>query len=157
MQNLINESGLKRMAKDSPNEKKFEYLYWKEAGVNPETGEITTTLKFFQEKYENDLIMHAEKYKNNNVLQKFLKLNKSEEGYDKLKEELRNFDRVYNIEWPVVHLGTANRYLNRKGENQPATGGSHWQKYLHPAFQRRKFFPELWSEEEIKNWGKEYL
>ena len=35
-----------------------------------------------------------------------------------------------------------------------ATGGSEWKKYLHPQFQQRKFFPELWTEHEISEWGK---
>jgi tryptophan 2,3-dioxygenase len=25
---------------------------------------------------------------------------------------------------------------------------------MHPKYQRRIFFPELWSEEELKNWGE---
>ncbi len=32
-----------------------------------------------------------------------------------------------------------------------ATGGSDWKKYMHPKYQRRIFFPDLWSEEELKN------
>jgi len=27
--------------------------------------------------------------------------------------------------------------------------------YMHPKYQRRIFFPELWTEEELKNWGAE--
>jgi tryptophan 2,3-dioxygenase len=34
-----------------------------------------------------------------------------------------------------------------------ATGGTNWQKYLPPKFQKRMFFPELWSEKEIEEWG----
>ena len=36
-----------------------------------------------------------------------------------------------------------------------ATGGSDWRKYMHPKHQKRIFFPELWSKDEIENWGKE--
>jgi tryptophan 2,3-dioxygenase len=25
---------------------------------------------------------------------------------------------------------------------------------MHPKYQKRIFFPELWSEEEINNWGQ---
>ena len=38
--------------------------------------------------------------------------------------------------------------------NAEATGGSDWRKYMHPKYQRRIFFPDLWSEEELKNWGE---
>ena len=71
-----------------------------------------------------------------------------------LQEKLKQFDHFYNVAWPLVHLDTANYYLNSKGENKTATGGSEWKKYLHPKYQQRKFFPELWSEEEIANWGE---
>ncbi|MDC3341283.1 tryptophan 2,3-dioxygenase, partial [Flavobacteriaceae bacterium] len=36
-----------------------------------------------------------------------------------------------------------------------ATGGSAWAKYMHPKYQKRIFFPELWSEQERENWGHE--
>jgi tryptophan 2,3-dioxygenase len=42
-----------------------------------------------------------------------------------------------------------------QGERKAATGGSNWEKYLHPAFQKRIFFPSLYSQEELENWGKE--
>jgi len=54
----------------------------------------------------------------------------------------------------MVHLDTAQYFLNSKGENKTATGGSEWKKYLHPKFQQRKFFPELWSEQQIADWGE---
>ena len=33
-----------------------------------------------------------------------------------------------------------------------ATGGSDWKKYMHPKYQRRIFYPKLWSKEELDNW-----
>ncbi|MFN7099300.1 MAG: tryptophan 2,3-dioxygenase, partial [Flavobacterium sp.] len=36
-----------------------------------------------------------------------------------------------------------------------ATGGSDWKKYMHPKYQRRIFFPELWTDDELANWGVE--
>ena len=51
------------------------------------------------------------------------------------------------------HLNAAGKYLKSSGEAVEATGGSEWQKYMHPRYQRRIFFPELWSEEELENWG----
>ncbi|MCK6650541.1 MAG: tryptophan 2,3-dioxygenase, partial [Bacteroidia bacterium] len=92
--------------------------------------------------------------KGRNIYNRFLKLNASDEKAIVLKQALRNFDVTYNIVWPLAHLKTAEYYLNSKGENKAATGGSEWQKYLHPSYQRRIFFPELWTKEEIENWGK---
>lgn len=53
----------------------------------------------------------------------------------------------------MVHLKTAQHYLDSKGENKAATGGSEWKKYLHPKFQQRKFFPAFWTESEKQEWG----
>ncbi|MFN9581044.1 MAG: tryptophan 2,3-dioxygenase, partial [Bacteroidota bacterium] len=33
----------------------------------------------------------------------------------------------------------------------------NWQKYLPPRFQKRIFYPELWSQEEMDEWGKKGL
>jgi tryptophan 2,3-dioxygenase len=44
--------------------------------------------------------------------------------------------------------------LKRDPDNIPATGGTNWQKYLPPRFQRIMFFPELWSDAEKAEWGK---
>jgi tryptophan 2,3-dioxygenase len=71
-----------------------------------------------------------------------------------LQKLLREFDTLYNVTFPLVHLNTARHYLDSKGENKAATGGSKWQKYLHPKFQQRKFFPTLWTEEEKEHWAE---
>ena len=74
---------------------------------------------------------------------------------ENLKTAMRDFDHYYNVEWPLVHLKTAQHYLDKKGENKAATGGSQWKKYLHPKFQQRKFFPFLWTQQDIIDWGKD--
>jgi tryptophan 2,3-dioxygenase len=51
-------------------------------------------------------------------------------------------------------LKSAGHYLQRDPDDIKATGGTNWQKYLPPRFQRVMFFPELWSEEERAEWGK---
>jgi tryptophan 2,3-dioxygenase len=67
---------------------------------------------------------------------------------------LREFDHLYNVAWPMVHLNTAKHYLDSKNENQQATGGSEWKKYLMPKFQQRKFFPAFLTNEEKEKWGE---
>ncbi|MNO04663.1 hypothetical protein D3C81_2257710 [compost metagenome] len=51
------------------------------------------------------------------------------------------------------HYNAARKYLLTKGEDTEATGGSDWQKYMLPKYQKRIFFPGLWSDEEKENWG----
>lgn len=145
IENLINEEGKKRLPENPDIETYFEHIYWKDAGLNRKTGEKTLTLRQFEEKYLDQLIMLAKKMKGNTVEDKFRLI---ENPSDELKEKLKEFDRLYNIEWPLVHLNTAKHYLDSKGENKAATGGSEWKKYLHPHFQQRKFFPLLWTEDD---------
>ncbi len=152
LKNLINEEGKKRLNANPTTEDYFENIYWKDAGLNRTTGEKTLTLRQFEEKYLDGFISLANKMKGKtieDVIQNFKSPSKE------LLAICKEFDRMYNIEWPLVHLGTARHYLDSKGENQAATGGSEWKKYLHPKFQQRKFFPSLWSEEEKSEWGKE--
>ncbi|MBL7884852.1 MAG: tryptophan 2,3-dioxygenase [Bacteroidia bacterium] len=132
----------------------FDNLYWKDAGLDHKTGKKTLTLSQFEDKYIDSLKATAHKYKGKNIYNRFLQLNQNDEKVKTLKTALRNFDHTYNVIWPLSHLKTAEYYLNSKGENKAATGGSEWQKYLHPSYQRRIFFPELWTKEEIENWGK---
>jgi tryptophan 2,3-dioxygenase len=47
--------------------------------------------------------------------------------------------------------------LARQDKDVAATGGTNWQKYLPPRFQKRIFYPTLWSAEEQENWGKAWV
>lgn len=144
LENLINEEGKKRLPENPSTQDYFKHIYWRDAGYNHKTGAKTLTLRQFEEKYLDSFISLAEKVKGNTLEEKFLKLkNPSKE----LQEIILTFDKIYNVDWPLVHLNTARHYLDKKGENKTATGGSEWKKYLHPKFQQRKFFPTLWKEE----------
>lgn len=151
IENLMNESGKNRLPENPSMVDYFEHIYWKDAGTNRETGKKTLTLRLFEEKYLSSFIELATKMKGKTLEDKVKSIqNPSKE----LIEKLREFDRLYNVEWPMVHLNTAKHYLDSKGENQAATGGSEWKKYLHPQFQQRKFFPSVWDNQEIESWGK---
>lgn len=152
--NLINDEGKMRLSAEPDMEAYFEHIYWKDAGLNRETGEKTLTLRQFEEKYEGRLVALARKVKGRTIEEI---VNSRGNISAELLDILREFDRLYNIEWPLVHLNTARHYLDSKGENQAATGGSQWKKYLHPQFQQRKFFPALWTADEQQNWGAEGL
>ncbi|MDI1233136.1 MAG: tryptophan 2,3-dioxygenase family protein [bacterium] len=150
LENLINEKGKQRLGNNPTTEEYFEQIYWTDAGLNRETGKKTLTLRQFEDKYLDRFIALANKTKGKTLEDKVLK---ADNCSDKLIEKLKEFDHLYNVAWPLVHLQTAQHYLDKKGENKAATGGSEWKKYLHPQFQHRKFFPHLWNSEEIANWG----
>jgi len=148
--NLINEEGKKRISKKPDIAEYFEHIYWKDAGMNRKTGEKTLTLRAFEEKYLESFIHLAKTVQGRTIEEISASIKKPSE---ELTSILRRFDYLYNVKWPKVHLNTAKHYLDKKGENKAATGGSEWKKYLHPKFQQRKFFPKLWTDTEISNWG----
>lgn len=150
LRNLVSNTYKNRIS-DTPSLGEYmEHIYWKDAGIDPETGTKTLTLQLFEAKYLKSIVEAAESLQGRSLEDRLAEL-----PYipDALRNRLRTFDRLYNIEWPLVHLKMAEHYLNKRGEHQAATGGSHWQKYLHPKYQQRKFFPALWTAKEIENWG----
>lgn len=151
--NLINAEGKTRLPADPSLEDLFEHIYWKDAGLDRKTGKKTLTLRQFEEKYLDSFISLARKVEGK-TLEDIVR--NIPQPSAELLEVLREFDCLYNIKWPLVHLNTAKYYLDKKGENQAATGGSEWKKYLHPKFQQRRFFPSLWSATELINWGEEH-
>lgn len=154
LENLINEAGKERL-NDVSNpsiEQYFEHIYWKDAGLNRKTGKKTLTLTLFEEKYLTEFIGMATTLKGKTIADR---LNEIPNLSEPLIAMLREFDHLYNVVWPMTHLNTARHYLDSKNENQQATGGSEWKKYLHPQFQQRKFFPNLWTNEEKQTWGSE--
>ncbi len=150
LENLVNAKGKERLGKEPSTEEYFKQIYWRDAGLNRKTGKSSLTLRQFEEKYLDDFIALANKMKGNTLEDQMTKLENPSEA---LNDKFREFDHMYNVQWPMVHLKTAQHYLDKKGENKTATGGSDWKKYLHPKFQQRKFFPNLWTDQEITDWG----
>ena len=58
---------------------------------------------------------------------------------------LRELDTLSNVLWPLAHLKAAGHYLQKNARDIKATGGTNWQKFLPPRFQKIMFFPELWN------------
>ena len=138
-------------------EAQFEYLYWKFGATELSTGKKTLTLKQFEKKYSKTFIelgKAAVKHNFNTLAKQF---ESSSELTPELRNELRQLDINVNVNWPLSHYKSAVRYLNREPEDIKATGGTNWQKYLPPRFQKRIFYPWVWSEEEKKNWGKAWV
>jgi tryptophan 2,3-dioxygenase len=151
--NLVNERGRARLPEEYSIRDLFENIYWQDAGKDYKTGKKSLTLSMFEEKYLDDFIRLAEQKKTSNLYAKYKELESKGLVNEDLRTAMREVDLAFNVRWPLVHLETAQTYLNKKGENKAATGASEWQKYLHPAYQRRVFFPDLWNKEELANWG----
>jgi tryptophan 2,3-dioxygenase len=122
-----------------------------------ETREKTLTLKQFEIKYSEDLIRLAERMQGRNLWSKFLRVAEKDRESTGLKEALRTLDLNVNVNWPLQHYKTAVAYLAMRPSDIRATGGTNWQKYLPPRFQKRIFYPELWTQEEKDNWGKKWV
>lgn len=137
-------------------EELFEHIYWKAGAVELASGDKTLTLKQFEKKYAGTLLELAENSFGVNARALWQEL-PGEEQTDELREQLRWLDINVNINWPLSHYKSAVRYLQRDPEDIAATGGTNWQKYLPPRFQKRIFFPELWSEQELAEWGKGWV
>lgn len=142
---------------DEEIEKMFEHIYWKEGATELATGKKTLTLKQFEEKYGAHIINLAKDHKNKNLWLLYERLSDAEKNNPTLIEVLKHLDVNVNVNWPLAHYKTAVAYLQRNPEDIAATGGTNWQKYLPPRFQRRMFFPKLWTDTEKEEWGKEWV
>ena len=134
----------------------FDKIYWKAGAVELASGKKTLTLKQFEEKYDRALMELAENCFDGNLRSFWERLAPGQQT-DELRQALRWLDVNVNINWPLSHYKSAVRYLQKGPEDIAATGGTNWQKYLPPRFQKRIFYPELWSEEEQTNWGKGWV
>lgn len=135
----------------------FEHIYWKQGATELSSGKKTLTLKQFEKKYSEKLIALAEEYRSKNLWAKYCSLPPSERENPDLRTALRELDVQVNVNWPLVHYKSAVRYLQAESKDIAATGGTNWQKYLPPRFQKRVFYPELWSEKELDEWGKAWV
>jgi tryptophan 2,3-dioxygenase len=138
----------------SPSDDLFQHLYWQQGAIELATGQKTLTLKNFELKYGKKLIELIENYRRKNLWQKYMSLG---EPSDQLTEIMRQFDLKANVFWPLAHYKSAVRYLQKDPVDIAATGGTNWQKYLPPRFQKVIFFPEIWSESEKEEWGKGWV
>ena len=131
----------------------YNNLYWKMGANELKSGKKTLTLRQFEMKYSDVLIDLAEKYRDHNLLKSYRKLSKEDQQDEELINLLREHDLSANVRWPMVHLRSAAKYLDRKPEIIAATGGTNWQQYLPPKNQRIIFYPQLYSEEVLAEWG----
>ena len=152
--NLIDYRFRATIDRKTPYTHAFEHLYWQAAGKDYKTGKKSYLLEEFERKYKPEFLRYMEEYNTINLWQKFKQLPENDQKNESLIQAMRHYDQTVNITWVMGHLNTAKKYIESESGPQEATGGSDWKKYMHPKYQRRIFFPELWSDEELKNWGE---
>ncbi len=151
--NLIDARFRDTIDRNTPYEHALEHLYWQAAGKDYKTGTKSYLLSSFEERYKDEFIIFTQKYNTTNLYAKFKQLPKEIQEDPTLRDAMRHYDYTVNVTWVMSHYHAANKYLNSNNESVEATGGSEWTKYMHPKYQRRIFFPSVWTEKELKEWG----
>lgn len=154
--NLIDYRFRATIDRNTPYSHAFEHLYWQAAGKDHSTGEKSYLILAFEKKYREEFLRYMEEYNTINIWQKFKQLPVDDQKDIELVKAMRHYDHTVNVTWVMGHLNAARKYIDSGKGSGEATGGSDWKKYMHPKYQRRIFFPELWSEDELKNWGEGY-
>ena len=157
--NLVHPSVRSRFRESENNntiEDLFENIYWKKGGIDMNTGEKTLTLKQFEKRYTPRFLRIANEVEHTNLNQRYLSL-PEEEKTPELQKALRLLDQNANINWLLMHMGAAHRYLRKEGKAVKATGGTNWKEFLPPSFQKISYFPTLWTQEEHESWGKQWV
>ena len=148
--NLIDQRFRSGMDPEANPEVAYEYLYWQAAGKDHQTGKKNTLIRLFEEKYKALFLSNMEAYHTTNLWTVFKQLPEASRNNEALVAAMRHYDYTVNVVWVMAHYHAAAKYLG----DAAATGGSDWRKYMHPKYQRRIFFPGLWSEEELAQWGE---
>jgi len=159
LENLTDEA--KRQALGQADAHDYDQLlgciYWKAGATVEASGAKALTLLEFERKYTADLVRHAEAYHDRNVWAVVQRLPAPDQQHPRLLRALRQLDISVNVNWPLMHFKSAVRYLQRDPTDVAATGGTNWREYLPPKFQRRIFYPQLWSKQELEDWGKSWV
>ena len=155
--NLVHKDVREQMIGETDIEKLFEHIYWKEGATEVNTGKKTLTLTQFEERYKDKFIRLGKNCIDKNLWKVFSKLSEADQRDQQVIDILKQHDINVNINWPLAHYKSAVRYLAKDSMDIAATGGTNWQKYLPPRFQKRIFFPKLWSDQEKDNWGKGWV
>ncbi|MFT6795241.1 MAG: tryptophan 2,3-dioxygenase [Maribacter sp.] len=157
MEHLVHHTQRDSFSSKNTIEELYENIYWKKGATDVTTGEKTLTLKQFEYRYTPRLIRIARQMKDSNIYHKYLALPKMHRDNNELIESLKVMDLNANVNWPLMHMGSAHRYLGKEGSNIDATGGTNWKEYLPPSFQKVIFFPKIYSKQETNDWGKQWV
>lgn len=149
--NLIDNRFRATIDRNTSYEHAFEHLYWQAAGKDHATGKKNALLTNFEKRYKQEFLDKMEYYNQTNLWTRFKQLPEAVRKNPELIKAMRHYDYTVNITWVMAHYNAAGKYLG----NAEATGGSDWRKYMLPKYQKRIFFPDLWSKDELENWGND--
>lgn len=152
--NLVHHNYREQLSKNEDVNELYQYLYWKTGATELATGKKTLTLKQFEKKYSDKFVHTIRDFYHSNIWKKYLQLTEEEKSNPDLLECMRRHDFQANVLWPLSHYRSAVKHLQRDTKLIEATGGTNWQEYLPPKNQRIQFFPELWDDKEVEEWGK---
>lgn len=152
--NLIDYRFRATIDRNTPYEHAFEHLYWQAAGKDYHTGEKSFLILEFERKYKKEFLRYMEEHNTTNLWQKFKQLPENDQKNEELVKAMRHYDYTVNITWVMGHYYAAKKYIESGHGTGEATGGSDWKKYMLPKYQRRIFFPALWSADELASWGE---
>lgn len=153
--NLIDARFRKTIDRDTPYEYALDHLYWQAAGKDFETGKKSYLLTAFEERYKDEFIIFTQEYNTTNLYAKFKELPENVKQNETLVKAMRHYDYTVNVTWVMAHYNAAKFYIGGDDtlKEIEATGGSDWKKYMHPKYQKRVFFPSVWSDKELSEWG----
>ena len=151
--NLIDYRFRASIDRNTPYEHALEHLYWQAAGKDYKTGKKSILLINFENRYKEEFITFMKVYQTKNLWSRFKELPKADQKDKDLVKAMRHLDYTVNIKWVMAHYNAAKHYILGKDGDGEATGGSNWQKYMLPKYQKRIFFPDLWTEKEKETWG----
>ena len=146
-----------QLASEMNTDTLLENIYWLRGATLEKDGQKTLTLQQFELKYGEEFSKRARRTQGRSISEQAARLHSAGTLSDALVKELRAFDQYVNVLWPLQHYRSAVRYLAKQPMDARATGGTNWQKYLPPRFQKRIFFPFLWSATEVDEWGKSFV
>lgn len=135
----------------------YQHIYWKRGAIDRTTGQKDLSLMNFELEYDQMLLEKAQAYARKNLAWRWRQFRSDDENADDMACALRRFDHLLNVEWRLAHFRSAVKHLRTPKEVVKATGGTNWQTYLPPRFQKIIFFPDLWSDVEKEEWGRKFI
>jgi tryptophan 2,3-dioxygenase len=103
------------------------------------------------------LLRVADDHRTKNLWSVYRRLSFDDQTQQSLVDEMKKYDMYANLFWPLTHFKHAIHHLIKNKDAAAATGGTNWRQYLPPRFQKRIFFNELWTPEEVENWGRSWV
>ncbi|MBU6324318.1 MAG: tryptophan 2,3-dioxygenase [Bacteroidetes bacterium] len=153
LRNLVDQRFREQVHPEASMEEVFDLLYWQAAGKDHTTGAKNALLRNFEHRYKAEFLDFMHEYRNKNLWTLFRALPEDVRNDVGLRNAMRHYDHTVNIRWVMAHYHAAEKYIG----GGAATGGSPWQRYMHPRYQKRMFFPGLWTDAEKEQWGIDNL